>query len=319
MVIKSECFSKWVYEYGKECPSIKGYYNKIRETLKNIKKWDLYELPEKSIGLEQYQKERNTLEKYWDSFKYNLESQGVFTAEEIIIRAKEIGEQIKAVKKIIAKMEAKEQEKTYKKKLDKRMDLVNYIRELELNDGVDFENMEENEEIRIEYENQELTNLHRNKRYWKNIGSFYNQKFDKKLKWKGKTELISIKIKEEEERLQKIVEADPEKEQSEEKEGPSDDQEIKEKKDEKQEERSIQGIDPEIQKRIIQENEEEEEDEDEIRRENLDLEKSISKIEREKREIEVKMTREKSGSWTGRWSTTWSRSTTSRGASRTAS
>ena len=263
--------------------------------MRNIKKWDLYELPEKSIGLEQYQKERNTLEKYWDSFKYNLESQGVFTAEEMIIRAKEIGEQIKTVKKLMGDMEAKEQEKQYKKKLEKRMELVRYIRELEMNDGVDFENMEENEEIRVEYENQELTNLHRNKRYWKNIGTFYNQKFDKKLKWEGKTEMISLKIKEEEERLQKIEEADPEKEQSEEQE-----KEEREKEEEKEEEKvdisvedeSVQGIDPEIQKKIIQENQEEE-DEEEIEKENQDLERSIRKIEKEKREIEVRIKREK--------------------------
>jgi hypothetical protein len=233
------------------------------------------------------------LEKYWDSFKFNLESQGVFTAEEIIIRAKEIGEQIKTVKKLISKMDAKEQEKQYKKKLDKRMELVTYIRELELNDGLDYENLEENEEIKIEYENQELTNLHRNKRYWKNIGTFYNRQFDKKLKWEGKTELISMKIKEEEERLQRIEEADPEKEESQERE-----QEIEEEKEdsireEEPEERSINGIDPDIQKRIIQENEEEE-DEEEIRNENMKLERSIDNIEREKRELEVYIIREKS-------------------------
>ena len=272
-----------MYEYSQECPSIKGYYKRIGETLNKIKKVDFYELPEKSIGSEQYKKERVTLDKYWDSFKYNLDSEGVFTAEEIISRAREIREQIRKVKKLIVEADLKEQEKKYSARLNKRMDLVNYIMELESNNGVDFDNLEEDEEIKVEYENQELTSLHRNQRYWKNIGMFYNNKFDRELNWEKKTDLISLKIKEEEERLQRIDE-EPEKEESE------DENKIIEEEEGNSQNEEKMGLDKNIQKKMIQE--EDEEDDEEIERQNKELEKNIREIEREKRKVEVEVTRE---------------------------
>ena len=308
-----ECFSKWVYEYGKECPSVKGYYNKIRETL-NVKKIDFYELPEKSIGLEQYQKERATLEKHWDSFKYNLESQGVVTAEEILVRAREIGDQIRVVKKLIPQIEPREQVRQYGEKLEKRMELVRYISNLQANDGFDFDNLEEGEQIGAEHPSRELSNLHRNRRYWRNIGTRYNRVFDKQLRWQGKTELIGLKIKEEEEALKKAPADDP----------PSRDSGKIDEVDEVDEDansREPQGqSEPGAPKRTIEEVDEEEEeeeederpdqheledDDDEIERQNQQLERSIRQIEREKRQLEVSLTRGNSGSWiaTRSWKT----------------
>lgn len=213
------------------------------------------------------------------------------TAEEIVVRAHEIGEQIRVVKKLIPQIEPKEQVKQYTKRLDKRMELVRYIENLEANDGYDFDNLEEGEEIGKQHQNQELNNLHRNKRYWKNIGIFYNRVFDKKLKWEGKTELIDLKIKEEEERLKKVDEEEPAKEESV-------DQELKiEEVDEEiinydkseSQEPEIE-LEQDLEKRTIEEVEEED-DEEELERQNQKLERSIRKIEREKKQIEVDMTR----------------------------
>lgn len=268
-----------MYEYSKECPSIKGYHNRIRESLNKIKKVDFYELPEKSLGSEQYKKERVTLDKQWESFKYNLESEGVFTADEIITRARELRERIRKVKKLIVEADLKDQEKKYNGRLSKRMDMANYIMELESNNGVDFDNLEENEEIKVEYENLELTNLHRNKRYWKNIGTFYNNKFDRELKWERKTDLITLKIKEEEERLQRIDE-EPEPEYSQDEDKIEEEEEAYSNQDDDK-----SGLEKEIQKKMIAE--EDEEDEDEIERQNKELERNIREIEREKRQVEV--------------------------------
>lgn len=259
---------------------MKGYFNKIRESL-NVKKLDFYELPEKSLGLEQYQQERGTLEKHWDSFKYNLESQGVFSAEEITVRARELGEQIRKVRRLIPQIEPRGQVKQYSKKLEKRLELVRYIQNLEANDGFDFDRLEEGQDIGAEHANAELSSLHRNRRYWRNIGSAFNELFDKQLKWEGKVELLDLNIKEEEERLKREDERgaeEPAEEKIEEVEEEADAQDPSEAGE------AEAPAEPESPRTI----EEEDEDESETERLNQKLERSIRKIEQEKRQIEVR-------------------------------
>ena len=265
-------------------------------------------MPEDSVKLEEFQKNKETLENVWDSFKYQLESQNVLSPEEITNRSSELRLHIDQVQKNLKEINQTGKYNNYANKLERRKNLTNYISDLKTNNGIDGNNY--NESDFMEIEDPETENLRKNKIFWRNLGKMYNLNFERGINWEGKVETLKRnieererKIKEEnEKRYDKPVEEDINKYQntSYQAEVHEDDEEklienkFKDYHEDEEEEDYKYDVDEEPEQEIrintYDDNDEEELDEEqerELERENRNIENQIREMEREKRRLEV--------------------------------
>lgn len=181
----------------------------MKGSFKKGKAYIFYELPEEGLKLEEYLNAKNKLEKLWDSFKFVMESESVVNSEEITNRSKEIETKIHNINKILKDLQKNSKYKDYLKKLQIRQNLMIYISDLEQNRGIDVDLIMEGD-----FEEQihpQLDVLHKNKRFWRNLGKYYNSHFERGINWEIKVNQIKRDIETEENALKQIKETSQER------------------------------------------------------------------------------------------------------------
>lgn len=299
-MIFRECFSKWGHIYP-EMPKARKYYQELGAFVQK-KKNVFYDLPELGIELQKYAQEKIEFENAWDTFQFNLKDENVIQSQEIVTRSRDLERKIVNLEKSSIEVDQRKSDAEYLKKLQKRRNLVQYILELDQNNGVDGANLMDDDFEEPRSEN--LGRLKKDQRFWRNLGHFYNGNgYSGGIDHKSKMEILEIQIldvnnqldqmEEEESNRQRMMEEERQRELVRQREQEYEhahhyQEDSRYDADEREGDFSVQRqADEEFRRR----EEEERERLSKMESENLELERSIRRLEDQKRKIEVKVTR----------------------------
>jgi hypothetical protein len=282
-------------------PKARKYYNDLGAFAKKRKKV-FYDLPERGIQMENYQKEKVLLEEHWDAFVYNLKSANVIKSKEIVTRAQELQIKTDNLNKMANEMKAQEFDSLYFKNLNKRKNLLHYIMELKKNKGIDVNNIVEGDFDEPRSEN--LGKLKEDRLFWRNLGEYYNNSFPGGFDHHMKMSVLEIQMvdinkqldqmEREDEMRQRQMEEDRQRELVRQRETEYielhqfQNDSHNQYEDPKENEMEMQRH---VQEEFMRREEMEKERMREMEQENLELEDSIRKLETQKRRIEVDLIR----------------------------
>ena len=204
-IIYRECFSKWILEYPEQCPSLVGYYTKLRIYLKNVEVF-YYDFPEKGVRIRQFLALQQDLDSDWNKFVRDIIDPQKWNYRQVFENKHLLEQQISLIESSESLFEKKDNE-SYLGIIQRRKKFLLYAEHLA--------NILHKEELENE-QSSEIEELKVHRKFWEHLENQFNLIFPEAIDLAIKTKEINQRINQQIKKKRGLAQIDKDFVQSEE-------------------------------------------------------------------------------------------------------